>query len=367
MPIKGISEIRRFSRGGKIRLGEKRMSQGGKEYPAKLDYFLFDPEDERLLPFLKQKFGDKPRRLKIAFPSEDAGVVYPQFYKLYTASGLQCKGDGETATRVVAGGSMIDLDCPGPDLCDLSIEKGSHGKPGCKRIATLQFFLVELEQLFTWQISTTSFHSIVNVNSGLELLRQIAGRISFVPIDLCLKPVTIQPDGKKQVAYVLDLVIPVGLQHLNALRPLVGPHAVASLPAPDDTIPDDLYPASQIAGPVVDADGVIEDTGEDIEPDTTPAPEPENVPEPPRRSTRKTRQEPEVTPEPRGSSVLDDLDKPPDTETAGVDFCNLPEVQALMEQRPALARAILGQAKGENWSADQVLSMVRLKLRKETS
>ena len=329
MPIKGISEIRRFSRGGKIRLGEKRKTKDGKEYPAKLDYFLFDPEDERLLHVLKEKFGDKPRRLKIAFPSDDASVVYPQWYKLYTASGLLCKGDGETATRVADGWAMVDVECPGPDVCELSLEKGVGKRPGCKRLASLQFFLVEFDQLFVWQIDTTSFHSIVNINSGLDLLRHIAGRISFMPIDLVLKPQTIQPDGKKQVAYVLDLVIPVGLQHLNALRPLVcAPNAAAALPPPSEDTPDDLYSASQITGPTVDEDGVIHDD----EPDEgeVPEPEPEPEPEPP-------------------------SDGPP-------DYATLPAVVALAKKRPAIARAIIGQAKGEGWSAEKVTALAKSKL-----
>lgn len=353
MPIKGISDIRRFSRGGKIRLGEKRKSAKGVEYPAKLDYFLFDPEDERLLPMLKDKFGDKPRRLKVALPSDDTSVVYPQWYKLYTASGLLCKGDGETATRVADKGVMIDVECPGPDVCDLSMEKGSHGKPGCKRLASLQFFLVELDQLFVWQINTTSFHSIVNINSGLDLLKRIAGRISFIPIDLVLKPVVIQPDGKKQIAYALDLVIPVGLQHLNALRPLVGPQTVAALPAPSEDTPDDLYPASQIGyeEPVVDADGVVDELPE-LGEETAAALE-EN------HGEAWEEPEPEPAPPPAKTTPAPKPEPPENT-----DFADLPEVKQLMEARPAIARAILGQAQGENWTAAQLLAVVKTKLKK---
>lgn len=371
MPIKGISEIRRFSRGGKIRIGEKRESNSGKEYPAKLDYFKFDPSDKDSLPELLAHYGDKPRRLSVAFPSPDPEAVFPQYYKCYGFTGLQCKGDGDTAMRVADGGALVEVECPGPDLCEYSMSKGKNNKPGCKRIGTLQFFLVDWNQLFVWQIDTSSFNSIVNINTNLELLQRIAGTIAFVPIDLVIKPQTAQADGKKVIIYTLDLVVPMGLKQIRALRPLVAPAALASLPAPSDDTPDDLYPASQIfePAPVVDEDGVVqEDTTLDTESDidvTATVSEPEKVPEPTRRSTRKPRQEPEVAPEPRGSSVLDDLDTPADTETAGVDFSNLPEVQALMEQRPALARAILGQAKGENWTADQVLAMVRLKLRKE--
>lgn len=347
MPIKGISDIRRFSRGGKIRLGEKRQAKSGKDYPAKLDHFLFDPDDAGILPALKEQYGDKPRSIRVAFPSEHADVVYPQWFKLYTATGLRCKGDGVTATRVSDDATMQDFDCAGPDICPFSIEKGMNGKPGCKRLATLNFFLVDWNQMFVWQINTTGFHSIVNINSGLDLLRNIAGRISFVPVNLVIKPVTVQPDGKKQVAYALDLVIPVGLNQLKALRPLVGNHVQqAALPAPvDDDVSDDLYPASQIGydDPVVDEDGVVQ------EPDQEPEPDPEPNPA-------------------QADPPYDDLVPPepePDKEPEPYRLEDLPEVQDLMRQRPAIARAILGQAKGENWPAQQVLDIVRTKLGKE--
>lgn len=255
MPIKGLSEKRRFSRGGKIRLGEKRKTKDGKEYPAKLDYMLFDPTDETLLPKLHQQFGDKPDKLLVCFPSEDIEVVFPQWYKCYGASGLLCKGDGITANRVADGGALVECECPTPEHCEYAISKGKQGKPGCKQLASLQFFIVDFDNMFVWQIDTTSFHSIVNVNSALDIMKRTLGRISFIPVTLILKPQQIQPDGKKQIAYVLDVVIPCGLRDIGALKPLIaGPQQVALPPLLEHEAPDDLYPASQIT---VDEDGVV--------------------------------------------------------------------------------------------------------------
>jgi len=257
MPIKGLSERIRLSRGGKIRLGEKRkMEKNGKtiEYPAKLDYFLFDPEDESLLPKIHSQFGDKPDKLLICFPSEDEEVVFPQYYKCYGASGLLCKGDGNTANRTAEGGALVECECPSPEHCEFAASRGKGGKSGCKQLASLQFYIKDFNQLFVWQIDTSSFHSIVNVNTALKTLRAIAGRISFIPVTLILKSQQIQPDGKKQVAYVLDVIIPCGLNDIKALRPLIsGPQAELP-PLLEHDAPDDLYPASQIT---VDEDGVV--------------------------------------------------------------------------------------------------------------
>jgi hypothetical protein len=347
MPIKGISDIRRFSRGGKIRLGEKRKAKSGAEYPQKLDYFLFDPDDPTVMPELKKLYGDKPRSLRVAFPAEDVDVVYPQWYKLYTASGLRCKGDGVTATRVLDNGAMSDCECPGPDSCPFAIEKGLKGKPGCKRLATLNFFLVDWNQMYVWQINTTGFHSIVNINSQMDILRSVAGRISFIEVSLVLKPVTVQPDGKKQIAYALDLVIPTSLRELKALRPLIaGSPAQAALPAPDESeAPDDLYPAVQIGyeNVAVDVDGVVHEFDDSPEPNEA-AGSPPYDDEP-----GDAWEEPQPQPVPESDTV---------------DYENLPEMVELMAKRPAIARAILGQAKGENWTLEQTIQIVRGRLEK---
>ena len=42
MAIKGVSEVRRLPRCGKIRLGIKKKTKEGVEYPAEVDYFILD-------------------------------------------------------------------------------------------------------------------------------------------------------------------------------------------------------------------------------------------------------------------------------------------------------------------------------------
>ena len=337
MPIKGLSDIRRFSRGGKIRLGEKRKNANGAEYPAKLDYFLFDPEDPAMLPVFKDRYGEKPRRIKIAFASEDTAVVFPQHYKLYGASGLACKGDGERATRLADGGKMVELDCPGPANCQFALSKGKHGKPGCKQVASLQFFIPEMPVMQVWQIDTSGFHSIVNINSQLDILRQIRGRISFIPVDLIIKPVQAQVDGKKVVVYALDLVVGVGLSQIAALQPLVGHDDTLALPPPDESTPDALFPASQI----YDDESVDPETGECVDDAPPYDDEPVDVP----AAAVETPTEPEPEPEPTAWTAESD-----------------PEVTELLATvRPAIGKAIMTQAAKEGWSKPRLVSMLKAK------
>ena len=345
MPIKGLSDIRRFSRGGKIRLGEKRKNANGAEYPAKLDYFLFDPEDPAMLPVFKERYGEKPRRIKIAFASEDTAVVFPQHYKLYGTSGLACKGDGERATRLADGGKMVELDCPGPANCQFALSKGKHGKPGCKQVASLQFFIPEMPVMQVWQIDTSGFHSIVNINSQLDILRQIRGRISFIPVDLIIKPVQAQVDGKKVVVYALDLVVGVGLSQIAALQPLVGHDDTLALPPPDESTPDALFPASQIydadpeTGECFDDDPPFDDEPVDVvaevEPVAPPAPAP--APAPPVQA-------PTAPPVEKWN---------PESDPEVVDL--------LATVRPAIGKAIMAQASKEGWSKPRLVSMLAAK------
>ena len=345
MPIKGLSDIRRFSRGGKIRLGEKRKNANGAEYPAKLDYFLFDPEDPAMLPVFKDRYGEKPRRIKIAFGSEDVATVFPQYYKLYGTSGLVCKGDGERATRLADGGKMVELDCPGPANCQFALSKGKHGKPGCKQVASLQFFIPEMPVMQVWQIDTSGFHSIVNINSQLEILRQIRGRISFIPVDLIVKPVQAQVDGKKVWVYALDLVVGVGLSQIAALQPLVGHDDTLALPPPDESTPDALFPASQIydadpeTGECYEDDPPFDDEPVDVvaevEPVAPPAPAP--APAPPVQA-------PPAPPAEKWNPESD-----PDV------------VDLLATVRPAIGKAIMAQATKEGWSRPRLVSMLTAK------
>ena len=47
-------------------------------------------------------FGEKPKELRILIPVEDDEQWATQYYKAYNLTrGLVCKGDGETATRMV--------------------------------------------------------------------------------------------------------------------------------------------------------------------------------------------------------------------------------------------------------------------------
>jgi hypothetical protein len=283
MPIHGLTDKRRWSRVGKVRIGEKGVSERtGKEYPKKLDYFLFDPYEPvpaGLLESIKEKYGERPQELTICLPAEDSDIVFSQYYKCYNANGLICKGDGQCAERIGQSGTWKDsmqVDCPSPEHCDFALSRGMHGKPGCKQVASLQFFMPDLPGYDIWQIDTSSFNSIVNINTKLDVMRRILGKISFIECTLVVRPQEAHnpDDGKKITIYVLDINVPHSIRDAGLVKQLgMSGAPMEALPAPiEDKAPDDLYARSQIAhDPTPDEDGVIPE--EEPEPSLADDPE----------------------------------------------------------------------------------------------
>lgn len=276
-PIRGLTESRRLPRLGKIHLGIKKKAKSGAMYPSATDYFVL-PEE------LFELFGEKPTMLPILFPVEDEEQFTSQFYRSYSMTrGLVCRGDGETCRRMVdaKSGEMAnrnstdiawkdDLPCEGRE-CPY------YGKQ-CKEVMNLQFLLPTAEGLGVWQIDTSSINSIRNINSAIELIRRVYGRISMLPLLLTLEPIEVvnPDDGKKKTVRVLNLrtkgtMIELMERAVKPAREMLLPAPVdteapedmetingVSLPVPDDKVPELIIPQNQ-------APANLEQAQEDIE------------------------------------------------------------------------------------------------------
>lgn len=181
MPIIGLSDRLRLPRRGKIRLGEKKRSEKtGKTYPVSLDYFVVPDE-------VKAVYSDKPRKLDIMIPMEDRDSFFPQNYKMYgKAKGLICRGNGETAMRIdPQSPELTDIECPGKNCEYFKEGKEIEGHMyRCNTIGNLQVILPKVKGLGIYQIDTSSYNSIININSCLAMIRGMMGRISWIPLIL---------------------------------------------------------------------------------------------------------------------------------------------------------------------------------------
>jgi len=240
-PIKGLTESRRLPRLGKIHLGIKKQSvKTGKEYPSATDYFVVPPVVEEIT-------GEKPTELPILFPTEDDEKFASQYYRAYSMTrGLVCRGDGETCRRMVDAhtGEMANRDST--DITwkdDLPCEgrECPYYDKQCREVMNLQFLLPTVEGLGIWQIDTSSINSIRNINSAIELIRGVFGRIAMVPLLLTLEPIEVvnPDDGKKKTVRVLNLRTKGTL--IQLMEKTIKPVSEMLLPAPADTeVPGDM-------------------------------------------------------------------------------------------------------------------------------
>jgi len=235
MPIKNLSDARRMPRLGKIHLGVKKDKKKDgtpcAPYPTEVDYFVCPPEVQAV-------FGEKPTWLKIMIPVEETERFFPQYYKRYTTSLLQCKGDGEKAFCWADEGGLKEIPCP----CDY-LKTGE-----CKQIGIFCFLMPDVQGFGIYQITTSSKNSIIDLNSSLDMIRAIAGRIRMIPLILKREKMEMQriEDGKpkKSTHYTMK----IDLDEKMTLRQLqqaaqVKPEVVL-LPPPDESKDDLLYPTN---------------------------------------------------------------------------------------------------------------------------
>jgi len=241
VPIKGISDVRRLPRIGKIRLGIKTKNAKGVEYPKAVDYFVCNPDQstpEHAAKAFHKVYGDKPRKLDIMIPSENKDEYFAQWFLRYgSGSGLLCKGNGEKAVEVdKETGEMHEHECD-PETCPW-VQK-NH----CKAVGKFQFMLYKVPGLGVWQIDTGSFNSIVNLNSAIDFTSKLTGgRIAGLPLQLIVIPKEVQVEGKKKVVYVMDLNTEFASLG-NLIEAAQKPMQELLLPAIDlDEKPDELYP-----------------------------------------------------------------------------------------------------------------------------
>ena len=167
--IKGLSERRGLPRLGKVRLGIKvKHKQSGNEYPKETDYFVC-PEEVRAI------YGEQPKELDIMLPINELDVIFPTAYKFYGQSrGLKCTGDGEVAFEIDEEGNSHQKECP--------CEKLENKK--CKQRADLLVMLPKVSVGGVYQIGTSSYHSIVDINSSLDYVEALIGRFAMMPLKL---------------------------------------------------------------------------------------------------------------------------------------------------------------------------------------
>ncbi len=235
-----MSKVVRLPRQGKIRLGIKKEGDANTTYPTLTDYLVCPDE-------VKKVFGDKPKELKIMFPTEDESQWATQYLKCYSVPReLICRGDGEIAVARVdkATGSIAAKDAVDTELREITCNPEScayYQRSRCRRVISLQFLIPDCPGFGVYQLNTSSLYSIVNINSSIKFIRGICQRISMIPLFLKLVPQETYPEGKSKNIYVLSLTASYTLAEIQRYA-CIPPGQALLLPPPDIEAPDDLFP-----------------------------------------------------------------------------------------------------------------------------
>jgi hypothetical protein len=241
--IKGLSDRRRLPRLGKIRLGVKAVSTKGQTYPVEKRYFILPPEAAKV-------YGQQAEELDVMFPVEDEEIIFPQRLAWFGQSrGPKCMGDGEKARRLNEKGEYEDRSCP----CELLKKKE------CQQRANLLIILPRVSVGGVYQIDISSYHSIVDLNSGIDYIRALLGRISMVPLKLKRVARETHGSGRKETHYPLQIAFEGNMDALMAFKK-IGPRQLS--PGPE-------IPPGEITNPEMDHEGTEEraDAGKVICPD----------------------------------------------------------------------------------------------------
>lgn len=236
---------------GIIKLGMK--DQRG--LPKALDYFLCPGE-------VQEVYGEKPTKLDIRFAYNYLDDIFPQFYKLYGSSaGLKAYSDGvKLWTKGDQPGKWIESKAPSKEELE---------KAGFRSTATLVFVLPKVSLAGAYHISTHSFHSIVKLNSSIDYIKHLFGRIQGLPLQLILEGkeahITINGKPAKKTVYTMRLhfeeaeIMEFVKRRKVALEKMV--EEPVALEAPHAELPAPVEPVAH-AGAEVPADDEDDDGGE---------------------------------------------------------------------------------------------------------
>lgn len=189
---------------GKIRIGEKKTSGSGKEYPVSLDYFKADGNYAD--KFIKI-YGQKPNQLEILFMSDNISDCCFQRYELWKGKKLFGFGDGEEFLLWNKEKEEYQrfLVSQVPDIQERASKKA---EAEWAEVLTLRFFLTQFrEVLGVWQLDTrASKSSIQQIVSTFDFVLEKRGSVVGVAFDLKVEKVTSTKPDSKNVYPIISLI-----------------------------------------------------------------------------------------------------------------------------------------------------------------
>jgi len=217
---------------GSIRIGEKAISKGGKEYPTALDYFKADSDTKDYADAFHLHFGEKPKKIPIIFTSNDINLICPNILEIRDSAGkFVARGDGENFEVVGKPDAQGKVTNEFWDLQKINAHP-TFGSPEIfmqkvaakygtewKELLRLKFVILGLNLLGHWQLTSFATKSSVpQITSTIDAVLANAGRLIGIPFDLCVKMVKSDKSGAKNKYPVLSLVCNLGQENLELVQ-----------------------------------------------------------------------------------------------------------------------------------------------------
>lgn len=208
----------RFREIGRIRMGEKRVSRNGKEYPAAMDRFRFTSPSRGVLEGMARVVGgevtewaDAPgggQWQLYAETSEIAVVIPPtdepfsQWYELWSGAGCQRRCNGVKATVAVKQGQgedapivMRERDC----MCD-------EDNRECKLTTRASFILPWAPGIGVWRLESHGYYAAVELTGTLSYLARQAAQGVYLECILRLDKREKRVPGQPTSTYVVPVL-----------------------------------------------------------------------------------------------------------------------------------------------------------------
>ncbi len=260
MPITPIVLQRRQAELGRIRLGQKQATRGGKTRPAKLDRFRFTSTSGQYIHDLAELYGGTPQ------PWDNAGIASHEVITEATSIPVIVVKNGLSQwMETWSGGGCIHR-CDG-ETNVLTNERCNPNDPAhvnAKPTTRLSVMLPELEAIGAWRLETHGWNAAAEIPAVAEIAQFVG---DLVPAQLHLVERRAIKDGQTSrfVVPVLDLKIGAGklreiVAEASGLTEIAAP-AAAGAPAIEASRPD--YPAlAQTLGDVDSVRGLWEQARE---------------------------------------------------------------------------------------------------------
>lgn len=214
---------------GRIKIGDKAVTDKGKEYPMSLDYFRFDAP-EMYARIAREKYGDKPSELPIIFYTDDDDGL-SHFYELRDASGkLIAYGDGERyyvsskdGMVLVAGDDVKRV--VGPLKKQYTTDRHT---PEWKEVLRMRFMLKDFPALGYWEFrSHGAGTSIPKLIGPYDLVQEHRGSVIGVDFQLQVIKHTGNTAGQTRSYPIVSLYCNIQNENTRLLE--IGQQRVAEL------------------------------------------------------------------------------------------------------------------------------------------